>query len=60
MPGKNDSQIDPHVQDKKNDPAPTKGTTEPWNRPGQKSQNPGELEAPRPDLDRWNKAIRGG
>lgn len=41
-----------HVQDNKNDPAPTKGANEPWKRPGQKSQNPNEPDAPKPDLDR--------
>jgi hypothetical protein len=59
MPGKNDSQSDPHVQDKNNDPAPAKGTEEPWKRPGQKSQNPNEPDAPKPDLDRWNRSIKG-
>lgn len=60
MPEKNDPQSEPHVQDKKNDPAPTKGTNKPWKRPGQKSQNPDEPDAPKPDLDRWDKAIKGG
>lgn len=31
MPTKND----PQVQDKQNDPPPSKGTNEPWKRPGQ-------------------------
>lgn len=40
------------------DPEPARGTDKPWERPGQKSQNPGEKDPPRPDLDAWNKAIR--
>lgn len=34
-----------------NDNAPTKGTNEPWKRPGQLSQNPSEPEPQKPDLE---------
>ena len=37
----------------KNDEAPTKGTNEPWDRANQKSQNPDEAPAPKPDLEKW-------
>jgi hypothetical protein len=33
-----------------------KGTDEPWERPGQKSQNPNETDAPKPDLERWQES----
>jgi hypothetical protein len=33
--------------------APTKGTDEPWKRPGQTSQNPDEPEPKGPDLEKW-------
>jgi hypothetical protein len=56
MPTKNDPQSEPHVQDAKNDPPPTKGTEQPWERPGQSSQNPGQ-KLTKPDLDKWKKAI---
>lgn len=59
MAGKNDLQSEPYTQGIDNDPAPSKGTEEPWKRPGQKSQNSGEPDAPKPDLERWNKVIKG-
>ncbi len=59
MSNKNGSHSEPYVLDQKNDPSPTKGTDKPWERPGQKSQNPSEPDAPKPDLDRWNKSIQG-
>ena len=36
--------------------APTKGTDAPWERPNQKAQNPNEDDAPKPDLERWQKS----
>jgi hypothetical protein len=39
-----------------NDPPPSKGTNEPWKRPGQASQNP-DQKVPKPDLDKWKTAI---
>lgn len=56
MAKKNDPQNEPHVQDIENDPAPTKGTNEPWKRPGQASQNPDETIADK-DLDKWKKVV---
>lgn len=56
MPKSRDPQSDPHVLDKPNDPAPTKGTEEPWKRPGQSSQNPDEKEPEKPDLEKWHKS----
>ena len=56
MPTKNDPQSEPHVQDKQNDPPPSKGTNEPWKRPGQTSQNPDEPEPSKPDLEKWHKS----
>lgn len=47
---------DPNVRDKENDPKPTKGTNEPWKRPGQASQNPDETIADK-DLDKWKKVV---
>lgn len=38
------------------DDKPTKGTKEPWKRPGQLSQNPSEPEPPKPDLENWQKS----
>lgn len=52
-----DPQGERHVRDNKNDPPPSKGTNEPWKRPGQASQNPDAPEPGKHDLDRWNKAI---
>jgi hypothetical protein len=56
MATKNDPQSEPHVQDIENDPPPTKGTEQPWKRPGQASQNP-DQKLTKPDLDKWKKAI---
>ena len=56
MPAKNDPQSEPHVQDLENDPKPTKGTDEPWKRPGQASQNPDE-KVTKPDLDKWKDVV---
>jgi hypothetical protein len=56
MPNKNDPQSDPRVQDIENDPPPTKGTDQPWKRPGQLSQNPSEPEPPDIDLEKWREA----
>jgi len=56
MSKKNDPQSEPHVQGIANDPAPTKGTNEPWKHPGQASQNPGETIADK-DLDKWKKVV---
>ncbi len=39
-------------QDKDN----TKGTEKPWERPGQKSQNPDEEPASPHDLETWQKS----
>lgn len=50
-----DPQSEPHVQDIKNDPPPSKGTNEPWKRPGQSSQNPDQPEPRKHDLDQWKK-----
>lgn len=47
---KHDPQSEPLVQDKQNDPAPAKGTNEPWKRAGQASQNPDEPEPSKPNL----------
>ncbi len=41
---------DPREQ---SDKAPTKGTDAPWDRAGQKSQNPDEPNWPKPDLEKW-------
>lgn len=38
---------DSNVRDSENDPKPTKGTNEPWKRPGQASQDPDETIAGR-------------
>lgn len=56
MPNTPDPQSDPNVRDKQNDPAPSKGTKEPWKRPGQKSQNPDEENPKKPDLEKWHKS----
>lgn len=42
--------------DNENDPPPSKGTNEPWKRPGQASQNP-DQKITKPDLDKWKTAI---
>ena len=52
-----DPQSEPHVQDIENDPPPSKGTNEPWKRPGQASQNPDEPEpGKKRDVDRPNNS----
>ena len=56
MPKPQDSQSDPNVLDKPNDTSPTKGTEEPWKRPGQVSQNPDEKAPQKPDLEKWHKS----
>lgn len=50
---KDNPQSEPAVQDTVNDPAPSKGTNEPWKRPGQASQNPDETEPSDIDLEKW-------
>ena len=54
-----DAENERHVRDSKNDPPPSKGTNEPWKRPGQTSQNPDQPEPGKRDLDQWKKSITG-
>ena len=35
------------------DDKPSKGTDEPWKRPGQTSQNPDQPAPAKPDLEKW-------
>lgn len=51
-----DPQTEPHVRDSRNDPPPSKGTNEPWKRPGQASQNPSWPESRDIDLETWQKS----
>jgi len=47
------SPSEPHVEKPANDPAPSKGTNEPWKRPGQASQDPSWPESGNMDLETW-------
>jgi hypothetical protein len=55
MASKTDPQSEPHVQDSQNDPPPSKGTNEPWKRPGQTAQNPDWPESGDIDLEKWQR-----
>ena len=38
------------------DDKPAKGTDKPLERPGQLSQNPGDKEPKKPDLEKWKES----
>jgi hypothetical protein len=52
---KNDPQSEPHVLVHSNDPPPSKGTDQPWKRPGQLSQDPSLPDPPDIDLEKWHR-----